>query len=169
MLTSDDDFVRIIDRAAKIAERAPEKYQKEAFRNVHVFLMENIESAAGKPHDSNVKISKPKAQENVGAADIIAVKFDWSGTSVLKHKGIAQYLAILEIALNELKIDGLSAKKIQEVLFEKFRISKTPNTVSMTLMDAQGKYVDRIKENGEYIYRITRKGIDFLKEEEANF
>jgi hypothetical protein len=37
----------------------------------------------------------------------------------------------------------------------------------MTLMDAVGKYVDRVSAGNQYLYRITKNGIDFLRQEEA--
>jgi hypothetical protein len=38
----------------------------------------------------------------------------------------------------------------------------------MSLMKSVGKHVDREEEKGEYIYRITRNGIELLRQEEAS-
>lgn len=159
-----------IEESIEIAERAPEKYQQSVFQVVlEISLVRPRGPKTNQPSEANQNsptMAKVDEREDVDR-DILQEKFDWSGTKIAQLKGLAQYLGIIDVALNEFKIDGLSAKKVQEVLFEKFRISKTPNTVSMTLMDSVGKYVDRIKEKGEYLYRITMNGIEFLRQEEA--
>ncbi|MGI0016217.1 MAG: hypothetical protein ACREBU_22585 [Nitrososphaera sp.] len=159
-----------IQRSMEIAEGAPEKYQQGVFQVV-------LQTLLAQPRVLQTDESDTKRQDSVSAVevnkpddlgrDLLEEKYEWSSTKIPQLKGLAQYLSIIETALNEFKIDGLTAKKVQEVLFEKFRISKTPNTVSMTLMDSVGKYVDRVKVKGEYLYRITRNGIEFLRQEEA--
>lgn len=63
---------------------------------------------------------------------------------------------------NDFSIDTLSASDITTILEQKFRERKTVNAVSMSLMESVGKYVDRIKEDKGYRYRITASGEERL-------
>jgi hypothetical protein len=155
-----------IQEAKKIAENAPEEYRQSVFQVMFELLLRNgtvQEQKTDKPARQEPK----KDEESTENQGILEARYEWSSTRISKLEGVTQYLAVMEIALNEFKIDGLIPKEIHDVLFEKFRIAKTTNAISMALMKAVGKYVDRIKVENGYKYRITREGIEFLRQEEA--
>ena len=95
---------------------------------------------------------------------MLSAEIDWASTGIKKLKGIIQYLALLKIAKTELDDGTLSVAEIKIILEQKFREKKTVNTISMSLMDAVGKYVDRIKEDKEWRYKITASGENKLEE-----
>ena len=74
-------------------------------------------------------------------------------------------LYILKIARDELKIDGLLASQISQVLRDNFRLKVTHNAVSMALMKAV-KYVDRkkivISGGIGYTYHLMHGGEVYL-------
>jgi hypothetical protein len=155
-----------IQEAIEIAKNAPEEYRQSVFQVMFELLLRNGVVHERKT-DKTARHESKKDEENAENRDILGARYEWSSTKISKLDGVAQYLAVIEIALNEFKIDGLTPKEIHDVLFEKFRIAKTTNTISMALMKAVGNYVDRIKIENGYKYRITREGIEFLRQEEA--
>jgi hypothetical protein len=155
-----------IHEASKIAEMAPPKYQQGVFQTVFNLML--TDRLVPSPVQQTPVDEQTKTEAITDNNDILNIKFDWSGTKIPYLRGVAQYLAIIEIALNKFNVDGISAKTIQQVLFQKFRVSKTSNAVSMSLMNSVGKYVDRDEVNGEYVYRITRNGIDLIRQEEVS-
>lgn len=151
-----------IKQAIELVEGIEEPYKSLSFS---VILSELLRT----PRNLEVcrrEITKYKTTKDQSAKDkpsiVLKSEYDWSAQPIINKKPIIQNLLILKIALDEFKIDGLSAKDIQQILFQKYRISKTPNAVSMSLMSAVGKYVDRIQEGKEFLYRITHKGIAYL-------
>ncbi len=103
------------------------------------------------------KEATPEIMENVSKIDIEGY------SHIYKLSGIAIYLGIIKMVLDECKIDGLIPVDISILLKNKFRISKTYNTISMALGNAQGKYVDREQVGSGFKYKIMRPGIDFLE------
>lgn len=68
---------------------------------------------------------------------------------------------VLQIALNDHKVDGLSAKDIATILTDKFRISTNCNAVNMALGRA-ATLVNRVPRGTGFIYRIMGPGADYL-------
>lgn len=162
----DADFESAVEEAAEMADTAPPKYQQAVFQVVFGLMLSDG-AVVQKQHTDKIAQRETPKDVDVGDQDILEARYDWSSTKISKLEGVAQYLAVVEIAWKEFKIDGITPKQIHDVLFEKFRIPKTPNAISMTLMNVVGKYVDRIKIEGGYKYRITHLGIEFLRQEEA--
>ena len=133
-------------------------YNKIAFEVVLRYLLDtNIPVQAKskkvyKPITSSSNIPKDHLQQ------ILQSDFDWSVWKISKLTPIGQYLCILKMVKDSFDYPGLSISEIQYILIQKFRIQKTINTISMSLMDAVGKYVDRIRHDKEYAYRITTDG-----------
>jgi hypothetical protein len=169
MTISKTSIEEAIKTAAAVADNAPEKYQQAVFRTMLEQLIRDHNGDAKKNTETQVekriieKVEGQASQSDIN--NILATKYDWGATNIDRLNGIRQYLAVIKLVLDEFGIDGLTAKEIQEILFQKFRISKTPNAVSMALMDAVGKYVDRIKRDKEWAYRITKTGMDLADQE----
>lgn len=71
-------------------------------------------------------------------------------------------LYLLQIAKDDMGIDGLNPVQISKVLRDKFRKKISQNAASMALMGA-GKFVDRIKEGRGFIYKIMGAGERHIK------
>ena len=156
---------RAIKEAIALTEGTEEPYRSLAFREVFADLLHSggIEVVQKRKEVVPHVAQTPSTQDRL--TTMIRSNFDWSTLPVVNKDAITQNLMVLKLALDKFHIDGLSARDIQKVLFQKYRISKTPNAVSMSLMAAVGKYVDRIQEGKEFLYRITRKGIEKLDAE----
>ena len=115
-----------------------------------------------KPKKEQKKSITSKSASQDYLTELLESEYDWSHTNIRNLVPIGQYLKILKIAKTEFDINTLSPDDIRKILNEKFRISKTVNTISMSLMDGLGKYVDRIRRGHEYHYRITLMGEERL-------
>ena len=69
-----------------------------------------------------------------------------------------QYLLVLQIVHKEFGIDGLTPPEVKEILFEKFRIGKRYEAISMALSSLLGKDVDRVPKGNGFTYRISKVG-----------
>ena len=95
---------------------------------------------------------------------ILKSNYDWSTTNIQKMLPLEQYLTLLRITKNEFDISMLAVDDIKKILNEKFIITKTSNTIGMSLMKKVGKFVDRIKVGNGYCYKITSNGEKHLTE-----
>ena len=157
-----EDITNLIKFVMDLIEDVPEEYRKSSFEVLlHHFL--TSPSLPAKSYSSKV-IKQKKSVEKNSIQEIITSEYDWAATWIKRLIGIGQYLAILKIVKNDFNVDTLSASDIKNILDQKFREKKTINTISMSLMDAVGKYVDRIKAEKEFRYRITASGESRLEE-----
>jgi hypothetical protein len=76
-------------------------------------------------------------------------------------KVLDQALMVLQIALDEQSVDGLSPGDIARVLREKFRVAAAETAVRMALSRAPD-LVDRVKDGAGYSYRIMAPGSSYL-------
>ena len=154
-----NDIKKHIDEAVEAVSKAPEEYKKIAFE----VILKHLLSTSTKPIEKDY-ITKKSRTSHLDVNTILSSDFDWTSTNIPSLKPIIQNLYILKIA-KDLGIDALSPQDIQSILNNKFRISKTHNAVSMSLMQATGKYIDRIQEGKKFLYRITDKGLAYLQSE----
>lgn len=147
-----------IEEAVKAVSETPEEYKKIAFE----VILKHLLSTSTK---SIEKVSIPqKSKSHLHVNSILNSDFDWSSTNIPNLKPIIQNLYILKIA-KDLGADALIPQDIQAILYHKFRITKTHNAVSMSLMHAIGEYIDRIQEGKKFLYRITDRGLAYLQSE----
>jgi hypothetical protein len=161
--TAEDSYKEAIEFASEMAQAAPKEYREVVFQ----VLFEKRVKTISVTDKTSIKSSNLAGIEKPENRSISDMKYDWSNTNIAKLGGTAQYLAVIWKALDGLGIDGLTAKQVQDILFQKFRISKTQSAVSMGLIDWVGKYIDRDRKGNENVYRITRAGIEHLKKLEA--
>jgi hypothetical protein len=156
---------KAINEAIALTEGVEEPFRSIAFREVLINLL-RTNTPSEKPGKETIKHApaQPTLLGNDRFTNMIQSDFEWSSLAIVNKDAITQNLMILKLALDKFKIDGLSAKDVQQILFQKYRISKSPNAISMSLMTAVGKYVDRIQEGKEFLYRITQKGLEKLEE-----
>lgn len=77
------------------------------------------------------------------------------------NKVLDKSLMILQIALKDHSIDGLTPSAIANILTDKFRINTTNNAVSMVLGRATN-LVNRIPDGQGFIYKIMAPGEKYL-------
>ncbi|MDG6943366.1 MAG: hypothetical protein JRM94_04755 [Nitrososphaerota archaeon] len=161
---------KLIQKAKDLVSGTEEPYHSLAFSVVLAGLLRAtpVEREAPKKEVMHKETPKASVAGKGRLETILRSNVDWSSLPILNSEPIVQNLIILRLALDDFKIDGLSARDIQQILFQKYRVSKTPNAVSMSLMAAVGKYVDRIQEGKEFLYRITQKGIARLNEKKQS-
>jgi len=156
------NITRTIKKAISIVEGISDPYNKIAFEIVleHLLLrMGKAESVSSKSKQKPPAVQRGK--DNIEL--IIKSDYDWSNTKIQKLPSLGQCLYILKIGKNEFNINQLSASDIQIILNQKFRLSKTINTIGMSLMKGVGNYVDRFRMGNEYFYRITPQGEERLE------
>jgi len=148
-----------IEETIEVVSNTPEEYKKIAFAVILKHLLEMSTRSIIK-EDIPQKLKTSSLHVNA----ILNSNFDWSSTNIPNLKPMIQNLYILKIA-KDLDGDALTPQDIQTILYHKFRVSKTHNAVSMSLMKATGKYIDRIQEGKKFLYRITERGIAYLQSE----
>lgn len=156
------DITKLINETMNLVKDVPEEYRKSSFE---VLLNHSLTQPPlpSKPVTSK-KSTVQKTSETNNLELMLSLEIDWASTGIKKLKGITQYLELLKIAKTQLADKTLSAVEIKTVLEQKFREKKSINTISMSLMDAVGRYVDRIKTNKEFRYKITTSGEERLEQ-----
>ena len=157
-----EDITRLIMDVIALVQDVPEEFRKSSFEVLlnHFLIQSTIPSRSATSKKSPIK----KSSDTNDLQTILNTNFDWASTGIKKLKGILQYLKILSIVKNNFNVNTLSAFDITTILEQKFREKKTINAVSMSLMESVGKYVDRIKEDKGFRYRIIGSGEDKLGE-----
>lgn len=163
------DLKELFKQAAEIAQQVPENMQEAAFNRALEMLTRTEETEI--PHQATPqKISKrviqsPEYKKDQKTESIESLIENMDST---QHPGVTsatkvldRALMILQIALSEHNVDGLSPGEIAKILTEKFRISTTPAAVRMTI-GTQTTLVNRVKRGQGYIYRIMGPGEDYL-------
>lgn len=169
------DLKELFKQAAEIAEQVPENMQEAAF-NRAIDLLSGVSASAvaqidpppAKAKRSNAspkkKAKSKKAEENdsSAASNLVAL------IDSTQHPGVTsatpyleRSLMVLQIALREHDIDGLTPVEIANVLTEKFRISTNSRVVSNALGLAT-TLVNRTKEGAGYRYKIMGPGEEHL-------
>ena len=156
METNTEDAIQF---ATTFSTAAPDDYKKEAFQVALQYYLNKSETGKDNKPQNTKKITTQKIQRKENNLEkIFQEEYDWSITQITQLQPLGQYLLLLKIVRDEFNIGILSTDEIKEILNEKFRINKTANAISMSLMAGVGKYVDRVKRGNEYGYRITKKG-----------
>lgn len=137
-----------------------------AFKTVLEHLLKEHESTISKQTSPERLTSAAEGNYDSNFNMLLEARFDWSRYNLPELDPMAQYLVVLKIALEEFRIDGLTTPGIQKILFEKFRIAKTYNAITMAFSRVVGKYVDRVPRGNGYSYRIIKGGLDYLKTRE---
>ena len=150
--------------ATSFADASPKEFREVAFQSALQYYLNHHQK---QDRESFGKI-KPKITDVQYSEDnitkILQSNYDWSVTNIPKLQSLGQSLALLKLAREEFGTTMLSVNDIQKILLEKFRIKKSINTISMSLMKVIGKYVDRIKYESGFCYKITSTGESQLEQ-----
>ena len=156
------DITKLINEIINLVKDVPVEFRKSSFEVLlNYFLMQT--TPPSKPNTPKKSQTKKNSEENI-VQTILNTEYDWASTGIKKLKGIVKYLKILNVVKNDFDVDALSPSDITTILEQKFREKKTFNAVSMSLMESVGRYVDRIKEEKGYRYRITLSGDEHLNQ-----
>jgi|TARA_B110000114_G_C15015162_1_gene366505 hypothetical protein len=163
------DLKELFKQAAEIAAQVPESMQEAAFNRaidlltgVGADVNSNISNskATKKPRAALPQTSAPK--DDSPAADLVETIDSTQHPGILSaRKVLDRALMVLQIALNEHGVDGLTPAKIARVLTDKFRVSTTTDAVRMALGDATN-LVNRVTKGKGYEYRIMGPGEEYL-------
>lgn len=164
------DLKEIFKQASEIANEVPESMREAAFNRALDLLTGGSSQSNAKPegqltakknhtrHDSSAT-----AQNSESAIETLLQTIDST-----QHPGITsnakvldRALMVLQIALNDHHVDGLTPPEISKILTDKFRIATTPAAVSMALGNVTN-LVNRSKIGLGYSYKIMQSGRDYL-------
>ena len=164
------DLKGLIKQAAEIAKQVPENMQVAAFNRAIDFL---TEAASLGPHKQYTPQKQEKVQEkkatlktqdaNSSAGDLLSAIDSTQHPGVLSaSKVLDRALMVLNIALTNHNIDGLTPSAIARILTDKFRVNDTRKAVGMALSRAT-TLVNRIPDGYGFLYKIMNPGKKYLE------
>jgi len=160
----------VFRQAAEIAQQVPENMQVAAF-NRALDLMTGATDASGEHGQANPAIprSTPKSrQAKVTTEQDSPVTALISAIDTTQHPAVAattkvldRALMVLQIALRNHDVDGLTPPEIAQILTDKFRLNTSRQAVSMAISTAT-TLVNRVPRGSGYEYRIMGPGEEYL-------
>jgi len=157
-----EEFTKHVKEAINLTEDVETDFRQAAFQVALAHLLTTESETKSK---TGKKISKEKYEQKNYLQKILKADFDWTKYNIPNLHPNLQNLLILRIVKNEFEIPKLTSKDMQIILSQKFRIHKTPNAISMSLMKEVGKHVSSTKDGNAFYYEITANGIVFLDNE----
>ncbi len=162
------DLKELIKQAAEIAGHVPENMQVAAFNRALDLL--SAAAGSGSPTSrasagtaTSTHAPKPRAVLRTTSTASLVEKIDSTqhpGVRTAK-KVLDRSLMILQIALTQHGIDGLSPGEVSRILTDKFRLNTSDAAVRMSL-GAATNLVNRVQRDNGYIYRIMGPGEEYL-------
>lgn len=163
------DLKELFKQASEIAKQVPENMQEAAFnRALDMLTGESNKEQPEKDIPDSKKIIKKKnrkfselEQKDDGHELITKIDSTQHPGVTSATKVLDRALMILQIALQDHAIDGLTPSEIAHILTDKFRVRTDNNSVNMGLGRATN-LVDRIHVGKGYKYRIMEPGEKYL-------
>jgi hypothetical protein len=160
----------VFRQAAEIAQQVPENMQVAAF-NRALDLLTGSADESGELRQTTPEISPstPKArhakamtkQESPVATLMAAIDTTQHPAMAATAKVLDRALMVLQIALRNHDIDGLTPPEIAQILTDKFRLKTSRQAVSMAISSAT-TLVNRVPRGSGYEYRIMGPGEEYL-------
>jgi len=164
------DMKEVFRQAAEIAQQVPENMQVAAF-NRALDLLTGATDASGERGQANTEIARstPKArqtkattkQESPVATLMSVIDTTQHPAVAATTKVLDRALMVLQIALRNHGIDGLTPPEIAQILTDKFRLNTSRQAVSMAISSAI-TLVNRVHRGSGYEYRIMGPGEEYL-------
>lgn len=163
------DIAEAFKQAAEIAKQVPENMQVAAF-NRALDLLTTKSGAPGRDKSPNPSAGAPVPQahnvdasvkESRAAALLSAIDTTQHPAVAATSKVLDRALMVLQIALRNHNIDGLTPPEVARILTEKFRLNTSRQAVSMAI-GAATNLVNRVPRGGGYEYRIMGPGEEYL-------
>jgi len=165
----ESDIKEFILEASEIAQQLPENLQVAGFNRALDFLTEHVPvntTMKRAPKKNNMGRSGVRQDGSSGESivDDLIGNIDSTQHPEIKSasKTLDRSLMVLQLALTEHDVDGLSPPDISKILTNKFRNSTTADAVNKALGRAID-LVDRVPQGKTYIYRIMASGDEYLK------
>lgn len=159
------DLKELFRQAAEIAQQVPERMQEAAFNRALDVLLGEGRASGGAAVRPKRDADAPGVQRLGGQASVKELLKLADSTRypdvVRAGKVLDRSLLVLQLALHDHAIDGLTPTDIARVLTEKFRLATSRQAVGMALKDA-ANLVDRAAEGNGYRYRIMDPGEEYL-------
>lgn len=167
------DMKEIFRQAAEIAGQVPETMQVAAFNRALDLLTGSIPESTPAPRQQEVHSrarstggstpSRNSPNRVANSVDELIASIDTTQHPAVASatKVLDRALMILQIALRNHELDGLTPPEISRVLTEKFRLSTTSAAVNMALGPAT-TLVNRLLRGKAYEYRIMGPGEEYL-------
>lgn len=160
----------VFRQAAEIAQQVPENMQVAAF-NRALDLLTGATDASGEQRQTTPENARgtPKVrqvketikQESSVAALMAAIDTTQHPAVAATTKVLDRALMVLQIALRNHDIDGLTPPEIAQILTDKFRLATSRQAVSMAISSAT-TLVNRVPRGSGYEYRIMGPGEEYL-------
>lgn len=168
------DLKEIFKQAAEIAQQAPENLQETAFSKAVDLLTGNaqqepvITPAGQVPKKKSKPTKRTDANSGVSSTDRLIDEINSTQHPGVKSASsvLDRSLMVLQIALTEHDVDGLTPTEIATILTEKFRIRTTRTAVNMALGRATS-LVDRRPQGRGFLYRIMGPGEEYLAHQDG--
>ncbi len=167
------DLKELFKQAAEIANQVPESMREAAFNRAIDLLTEGI-PASDKPKKSKGSTARRSTPSASGSPANATTSVDDPLADLLEsidstqHPGIGaaskvldRSLMVLQIALHDHDVDGLTPTQIATILTEKFRVRTTKEAVSMAVSKATN-LVNRIPQGQGFLYKIMSPGEAYL-------
>lgn len=163
------DLKELFKQASEIAQQVPESMREAAFnRAIDLLTSETQQKPGSDPTTPSNKKMKSKAKKADPEIETSSSDGLLSAIDSTQHPGVKsasnvldRSLMVLQIALTEHNIDGLTPSVIASILTEKFRINTYKPAVSMALGKATD-LVNRIPEGSGFLYKIMAPGEEYL-------
>lgn len=164
------DMKEVFRQAAEIAQQVPESMQVAAFNRALDLLIGTADAveqslqpdpgAARRKHKTRQAKTKTKLESPV--ATLMSVIDTTQHPAVAAAtKVLDRALMVLQIALRNHEIDGLTPPEIAQLLTDKFRLNTSRQAVSMAIGSAT-TLINRVPRGSGYEYRIMGPGEDYL-------
>lgn len=160
------DLKELFKQAAEIAKQVPENMQEAAFhRAVGLLTGEGDGRKPQSPSRRKEKSRTPRVadSDDQSSFDDLLQQIDSTQYPRVRSAGkvLDRSLIVLQIALRDHRVDGLTPTEIAHILTKKFRLTTSRQAVGMAFKDASN-LVDRLSEGGGYRYRIMAPGEEYL-------
>ncbi len=168
--TTIPDMKEIFRQAAEIAQQVPENMQVAAFNRALDLLTGATDASADLKLDGKVttRPTPKNSRGNATANQESPVGTLMSAIDTTQHPAVAsttkvldRALMVLQIALRNHSVDGLTPPEIAQILTDKFRLNTSRQAVSMAIGSAT-TLVNRVPRGSGYEYRIMGPGEEYL-------
>ena len=164
------DLKELFKQASEIAQQVPKGMQEAAFNRAVDLLTGSTEPGQRTKNENTSEKkrtlkSRPAPIKDQPASRVNELITDMDST---QHPGVTsaakvldRSLMVLQIALNDHSVDGLSCSDIAKILTDKFRISTSVPAIGMALGKATN-FVNRAPSGPGFLYRIMKPGEEYL-------
>jgi len=162
------DLEQVFAEAAKIAKGLPENLQEAAFNRALDELLGGAELGLppreARTASARTKVKREPRSSAENVSDVVdsidRTKYPDIGAT---NRMADRALKVLQLVNEDLRIDGLSANQIADILVRKFRLPAKVNAVQMALQRESQTVDVRSGPDGRNVFHIMAAGDEYLK------